>query len=169
MQKFENLDYALEHCEKIILSAHLPQTDEEISPIAEQLRRIFADDRQAAAFEKHLRYVSLPKGNCLIRQGDDSDDLFFIERGRVAVVLQKADATSQRLNSMGPGTVVGETAFFLGSPRPASVITEAETAAYRLTRQSLDTVMMDDHNLAMVFQGFIVRMMAKRLIDVNRV
>jgi hypothetical protein len=33
----------------------------------------------------------------------------------------------------------------------------------------LDTVMMDDHNLAMVFQGFIVRMMAKRLIDVNRV
>lgn len=169
IQKFENLDYALEYCEKIILSAHLPQTDEEIIPIAEQLRRIFADNRQAAAFEKQLRYVSLPKGNCLIRQGDDSNDLFFIERGRVSVVLEKTDATCLRVNSMGPGTIVGEAAFFLGLPRQASVIADTETAAYRLTRQSLDTVMMDDQNLAIVFHEFIVRMMAKRLIDANRV
>jgi SulP family sulfate permease len=169
IRKFEDLDHALEYCEKIILSANLLHADEEICPIAEQLRRAFTDGRQAAAFEEHLRYVTLSKGDYLVRQGDDSDDLFFIERGRVAVVLEKAGAAFLRINSMGPGTVVGETAFFLGLPRSASVIAEAETAAYRLTRQSLDTIAADDPELVIAFHGFIVRMLAERLIDANRV
>jgi len=169
IRKFEDLDHVLEYCEKIILSARLLHTDEEICPMAELLRGTFPDGRQAAAFEKHLRYVTLSKGDYLVRQGDDSDDLFFIERGRVTVVIEKVGATPLRINSMGPGTVVGETAFFLGLPRSASVIAETETAAYRLTRQSLETIAADDPELVIAFHGFIVRMLAERLIDANRV
>lgn len=168
VRKFEDLDHALEYCEKIILSANLLHADEEICPIAEQLRRAFPDGRQAAAFEEHLTHVSLSRGDYLVRQGDASDDLFFIERGRVAVILEKADTAAVRINSMGPGTVVGETAFFLGLPRSASVIAETETAAYRLTRQSLDAVAAGDPELGIAFHGFIVRMLAERLIDANR-
>jgi SulP family sulfate permease len=169
IRKFEDLDHAMEYSETIILSAHLLQSDEEICPISEQLRVAFPDGRQAAAFEKHLRYAPFFKGDRLIRQGDTSDDLFFIERGRVSVVLEKDGATFLRINAMGPGTVVGETAFFLGLSRSASVIAETEIVAYQLTKQSLDSIVADDPALATAFNGFIVRMLAERLVDANRV
>jgi SulP family sulfate permease len=168
LRKFDDLDHALEYCEKIIISEHLPRADEDFCPIARQLKRVFPDDEQAAAFEKYLKPVTLPRGDHLILQGDDSGDLFFIERGRVAVVLEKSGAPGLRINSMGPGTVVGEIALFLGWPRSASVIAESEIEAHRLTRQALEIISKDNPDLVIAFQGFLVRMLAERLIDANR-
>jgi SulP family sulfate permease len=167
IRRFDDLDHALEYCERSIVSAHLPQPEEDIYPIGEQLRNALPD-RQAEAFRTHLQQVSLRKGEYLIRQGDGSDDLFFIERGRVAVMLEMPDATMLRINTMGPGTVVGETAFFLGPPRSATVVVETDITAYRLTRESLDTIRTRDPDLAIAFHEFMVRMLSERLVDANR-
>jgi sulfate permease, SulP family len=168
LRKFEDLDHALEYCEKIIISEYMPRADEDDFPISEQLRQAFPDENQAAAFQKYLKPVTLPQGHHLIRQGDRSDDLFFIERGRVAVILEKPGTMAFRINSMGPGTVVGEIALFLGWQRSASVIAESEIKAHTLTRETLGRISKDDPDLVIAFQGFLVRMLAERLIDANR-
>ncbi len=168
VSKFDDLDHALEYCEKIIISAHSPPMDEEIYPVREQLRRAFADSRHAQTFEKYLEPVLLARGEFLIRQRDGSDDLFFIERGRVAVILEKPDGSLLRVNAMGPGTVVGEIAFLLGSPRSANVVVEADIVARKLTRKSLVTIRKHDPELAVAFHEFLARMLSERLVDANR-
>ena len=166
--RFDDLDLALEHCEKMIIAGYLPRADEGLYPIAEQLKEAFVDGARAAAFEKYLRRINLPEGACLIRDGAGTDDLFFIERGRVAVVVEGPGGVSTRVNSMGPGTVIGETAFFLGLPRSASVVVEADMVGFQLTRQSWDLMAVENPALLIAFQRSLLRVLAERLADVNR-
>jgi SulP family sulfate permease len=166
--KFDDLTLALEYCEKAIISWHLPEADMETYPISNQLQEAFLDERQAAAFEKYLERIELPEGAYLIRDGDGTDDLFFMERGRVAVIAATQAGAFSRINSMGPGTVVGETAFFLGLPRSASVVVESDMVAHQLTRKSLDLMTVDDPELLIAFQRSMLRLLAERLADANK-
>jgi SulP family sulfate permease len=168
VHKFDDLDHALEYCEKTIICAHMLSTDEDSYPVEELLKPAFPDPEKAKAFAAYLQSISLSKGDYLFRQGDDSDDLFFIESGWVAVVLEKPPATPLRINSMGPGTVVGEIGFFLERPRVDSAIAETEARVHQLTRKSLEIIRSESPELFIAFEGFIARMLAKRLNDMYR-
>lgn len=168
VHQFDDLDHALEFCEMSIISAHMPPAHDSIYPIGEQLRKAFPGEGEAEAFMKHLQHISLSEGDYLIRQGDGLDDLFFIESGRVAVILERSEAVPLRLNAMGPGTIVGEIAFFLGPPRSATLVVETDLTAYRLSRESLKAIRRSDPALSIAFHEFMARVLAERLIEADR-
>jgi SulP family sulfate permease len=130
---------------------------------------------------EYLEQAELEAGYCLLREGEDSDGLYFIESGQLIAQIsiegkpadeyvEKHSASSKviRLRAMGPGTVVGEVGMYLDTPRTASVIARKNSVVYRLSGDALERMQKQDPELASEFLQYIVRLLAERLADNNR-
>jgi len=60
-------------------------------------------------------------GDIIIRQGDKGDRAYIIEEGRVEIVLEKQDRTTQSLGTRGVGAMIGEMALIDQAPRSATI------------------------------------------------
>ena len=69
----------------------------------------------------------LEKGQLLFREGDPSDAMYVIKKGKITITKTKGDSEVE-LASMGPGQMFGEMAFFDQKPRSAN----ARAAAARI-------------------------------------
>ena len=71
-----------------------------------------------AEIERRFKRRRVIRGELLIRQGETADALFIVISGRFRVELAaRADAIAE----IGPGSPIGEIAFFTGMPRTAGV------------------------------------------------
>jgi SulP family sulfate permease len=77
----------------------------------------------------------------------------------------RPDGETVRLQTMSPGTVVGEVTLYLGTARTASVIAETPATVYRLTRPRLEDMERDDPELAAAVHRLFARLLASRLTD----
>ena len=68
--------------------------------------------RDASALQNYLERIVTEVGDAVVHQGEDSDALYFIESGRVDVLLQGDGKDVLRLRSMTAGTVIGEVGFY---------------------------------------------------------
>jgi SulP family sulfate permease len=129
----------------------------------------------------YLEIREVEEGYCLMRQGEASDGLYFIESGQV-IAQVSTDETSQdesvnsesgygrtvRLRAMRPGSVVGEVGMYLGIPRTASVVANRPSTLYYLSLEALMKMEEKDPALASAFHQFIARLLAERLSDNSR-
>ena len=68
----------------------------------------------------YMERSNVDKNHYLVLQGDPSKELFFIESGKVKVIVELDNGRTMRVRTMGAGTVVGEIGLYLvrnGSPR----------------------------------------------------
>ena len=90
------------------------------SPSTAQLKEI------PDAFVRELaslgRVRSYPKNSVFITEGDSSDSLFVVLKGKVKVFVSDNEGHEMILDTHGPGEYVGEMALD-GNPRSASVMT----------------------------------------------
>ena len=112
----------------------------------------------------YLENVEVPTGHVLIRQGDRSEDLFFLEEGYLTVQLE-TDHGVTRLRAVGPGTIVGELTHYLETPRTATVVAETPCRLYRLSHHALERLEEADPKLALVLHRSLARLMARRIVD----
>ena len=84
-----------------------------------------------------------PAGSVLMRQGEVSDGMHVVVRGRVQVERSHPDLTEPLvLAELGPGEVVGEMGVLDGEPRSATVIALEETETMELrSAQLAETVL----------------------------
>lgn len=61
----------------------------------------------------------LEKGELLFREGDPSDSMYVVKKGRISITKTKGDSEVELAN-MGPGQMFGEMAFFDQKPRSAN-------------------------------------------------
>ena len=66
-------------------------------------------------------------GEVIMRQGDVSDALHVITRGRVRVERDQPGETPLVLAELGPGDVIGEMGLLDGGPRSATVTASEDT------------------------------------------
>jgi SulP family sulfate permease len=165
---FPDLDRGLEWCEDQILDIegvtrrHVPTT------LRAQLAESGFETADTKRLMDHLEQVKVKEGEYLIRQGDEPDDLYFIELGRVSIYLELGDDRRVRLRTLGMGTAVGELGLYLDERRSASVIADMPSIAHRLTRQTLDEMRQKDPELAAAFHELIIRLVSERLAAANR-
>jgi CRP/FNR family cyclic AMP-dependent transcriptional regulator len=90
------------------------------SPTATQLKDI--GDSFVRELASLGRVRTYPKNSVFITEGDQSDSLFVVLKGKVKVFVSDNEGHEMILDTHGPGEYVGEMAFD-GNPRSASVMT----------------------------------------------
>jgi CRP-like cAMP-binding protein len=79
-------------------------------------------------------------GDYVFKQGDQGDFLYFLNSGRVDIILENG-AKHQRLTSLGAGDFFGEAALLSNKPRSASVKCITPCKLTRISKSSLDRMM----------------------------
>ena len=156
-QVFPDLDHALEYAENAVLA---------IAPDGATIDEMERALPEVALGEEILAYgtrVSWQAGDHAIRHGEQSEEMYFVESGRLTARLELPDGSHIRLRTIVPGTVIGEVACYLGRPRSASVVADRDSSAFRITKDALDRMRHEDSSLAVAFHEFMVRTAAERL------
>jgi SulP family sulfate permease len=160
---FSTLDLGLEWCEDQILElkgfAEQPIPTTHCAQLADNGCNRELVDRLI----EYMELIEINAGEYLIHQGDPAEDMFYIETGRVSVVLVSEENQPVRLRTLSSGTTVGELGLYLGSPRTASVVADESTCAYRLSKEALQEMKERDIGLASAFHEMITRQLAERL------
>ncbi len=95
-----------------------------------------------------------PKDALLFLQGTQGESCFMLLRGEVEIVKSMSFGDCV-LNTLGPGSVVGQIALVDLAPRTASVIARTETVAIELTREVFDKLIATANRVALRFQEHI--------------
>jgi sulfate permease, SulP family len=161
-QTFPNLDVGLEWCEEQLLGLN------RIAPIikpslGQQLAGLFTDEAHLSHLLSYLTKQHLEEGAYLFRQGEVAYNMYFIETGQIAILLEHGDGTTIRLRSAGPGTVVGEMGIYTDAPRTASAVAEHPTAVYCLSAQKLTEIQKTEPEVVAALHKFIVLLLIQRL------
>ena len=163
----DELDQGLEWAEDALLEsvagsaeARPIELTEALAPIAEEG---IAAERIATSFEQ----LELPAGEHLVRQGENSTELYYLESGEVTVTLEVVGGKPVRLRTLRAGTFVGELAWYLGDVRSASVVTDTSCRVHKLSLDALHTLEQRDAEAAAAFHRFMARFLAGRLVETN--
>jgi SulP family sulfate permease len=169
MQVFEDLDRGLQIFEDMLLALlPLEARGGDARHIVDLLESELGNRDAAKTLFGYLEPLELESGDHLIEEGAQSGELYFLERGLISVVLEPKGGARIRLRSLRAGAIVGEIALYLGSKRTASVVADVPSRAWRLDRAALDRMSETDPATASLFHEFIVRHLARRLGDTNR-
>lgn len=163
---FDSLEAALEAAEDALLSEH-PL----IAPDGDGLAKLFSasapDHPRLADLRSLLDLRHLGHGAVLIDKGSDQRDLYFVESGRLAVLLDAGAGQKVRVRSFTSGSVLGEVARYLAIPRTASVLSEGESTVYCLPASTLDRLEREDRDLAALIHAILARGLAEKVVRTN--
>jgi sulfate permease, SulP family len=165
---FPDLDRGLEWVENQLLHGPLSRLAQQQS-LRENMAQLGFDDAHLSALITFLEKRSVGAGDYLIRQGDTSDGVYFLESGQVTAQLELLGKPAVRLESMGPGHVLGELGYYLGQQRSAAVIADEPCTVHFLSAANLTRMEQSAPELAARFHRAIVQLLAARTSHLVRV
>lgn len=166
---FLSLDHALEWCEnKLLMQEGMAEVMLMHQSIRHQVRNVVSDVTLLDKFITYLERIDLNKGEFLVREGDNFNDIFFIESGHIAAQKRLPGDKVIRLQMMTSGAVVGEIAFYLNVTRSVDLIAETPATVYRLKSESLKKMQKEDPQMLQEFHQSIAKILSERLLEANR-
>lgn len=163
---FDDLDHSLEWCENDILTL-ASITEDHTGNIRDQLTAFFHGALDVNDLIPYLQRRELRQGECLINEGADSDDMFFLESGTLSVELRLEKDRSIRVRRLRPGSIVGEVAYYNKGFRTASVTACEPCVVYQLTHQAIADMKRQNSILAAHFHEHMASLLADRLFIAN--
>jgi SulP family sulfate permease len=168
LRYFADLDHGVQWCEERILAV-APAAGAVESGLAQQLEAFVGGRTGVEKLVSYLRRCEYAAGDYLVRQGDQPDEIYFIESGQVSAQLESPGQSSVRLETMSGGRAVGELGFFLGIPRTAAVIVDEPSVIYSLSTEALAGIEERDPEAANLFYRIIAYLLAQRTVHLTRV
>ena len=165
--KLAGIDEALERGEQVLLSTNRGNQIAK-SSFSDWLATTLGSAEYAAILQRHLVAAPYKAGDFLCRHGDATDDLYFIEQGRLCATLEMGVSAPTRVRVFGPKTIVGEIAFVLNVPRTASLRVDEEALVWSLDRRAFGELMKAHPDLALALWQHVVRIQAERLSFATR-
>lgn len=164
----EDFDRGLAWCESALLAAVAPDIVAG-TPVAVRdiLAMVVGDAATADVLMPYLDRLERETGDTLIAEGAASSDLYFLEAGRAAVTIASPEG-ALRLATVGPGSIVGEMAFYRGGARVASVVAEEAIVAWQLSASSILRLEAERPAALIRFHRGMARLLAERLAGANR-
>jgi SulP family sulfate permease len=162
-----DLDHAAQWCEDRVLE-EAGVSAAPAAPLDRLLRDGLGVNVDLARLAPYMEPMDVAEGQEVIRQGEPSEDMLFLESGSLTAVITLPGGQSMRLRTMAPGVVVGEMGLYLESHRTASVVSESASRLHRLSRRSLDEMQVRDPELAAALHRAFARLLAQRLRDTTQ-
>ncbi|PWK59353.1 patatin-like phospholipase family protein [Roseicyclus mahoneyensis] len=103
-----------------------------------------------------LPQQTVRRGDVLIAAGTSADAMYLVRTGRFRVARDGVD-----LAEIGPGSVIGEIAFFTGQPRTADVIAARDSVVLRVRQQDYEALCRDNPGLARAISGELADRLAR--------
>jgi small-conductance mechanosensitive channel/CRP-like cAMP-binding protein len=114
------------------------------------LRSLPDEQRRTLASKSSLRLYA--DGETIVRQGDNSTELFVVDHGSVVVVKERGsregDRSEVELAQLGPGAFFGEMALMTGEPRTATVRAKTACSMFVIDHAALRGVLESIPHLA---------------------
>lgn len=89
-----------------------------------------------------MREVNMVSGQRVIKEGDDGDFLFVIEKGHLDC-MKIIDGDERVVKTCAPGDVFGELALLYNCPRAASVVAKETCVCWQLDRETFNHIVKD--------------------------
>jgi len=106
------------------------------------------EDHETAHLEKVAVKKSYPKNMIVVSEGDVSDCLYVIDKGKVRAIINDEDGKEITLNIHGPGEYFGELSLIDGDPRSATIITKEPTKFIIIKRTDLKELLLSNANMS---------------------
>ena len=90
-----------------------------------------------------------------------------MEWGQVSTLFEADGGQTQRVQTLGAGTIVGEIAFYTKSPYETSAVADRSSKLYRLGVSELQRMQQSDPKAAAAFSEFALSLFANRLTYAN--
>jgi len=101
-------------------------------------RHFHSDDGHLIeTIRSEAEFVDLQSGELLFRQGERSDDVYFLLSGRLRAHTEDGGKRTI-LGEIGRGETVGELALFTDEPRSASIVALRNSALVKVTRRQVE-------------------------------
>jgi signal transduction histidine kinase len=140
--------------------AETDERSEALRPLAETLRsppedqvpqpeddRPFVERLEPADLEALTakgRAEFFASGSVICREGDEGNEIYILQKGRIAVLKEVSSGRPVLLSIRGPGEILGEMSLVGGQRRSASLVAVEETQVLRITAD-LFRVLMNEH------------------------
>ena len=115
-------------------------------------------NEQLAAIWSRAKIHNVHRGETLIRQNTSSDSVYVVVSGRFEISIEGGKSA---IAEIGVGEPIGETGFFSGAPRTATVIAARDLVVLELDRASFDSAARD----VPAIHQTLLRALARRLAD----
>jgi SulP family sulfate permease len=162
---FPDLDHGIEWCEEQIVAAARLEAEEK--SLADHFAGILPEE-QLHQILQYLQRQEFAPGEYLMRQEDESDDLYIVEAGQVTSQIENPGQPPLRLETMRGGRTVGEMGFYLNTPRSAAVIADEASVTYRLSRDALARMELEEPQAALAFHRLMVQLLGERATHLMR-
>jgi glutaminase len=145
----DDLDAAMEWAENQLLAKH--------GRIKAELQNVTVEDfvlcqgftpEEITIFKKLLKPCTFKADDVVLKDGEESTDLFFLKRGKVSVMVGDKEGHEHRVVTYSPGMAFGEVAFLDRSPRSATVRADTDIECEMLSAQKFDAVTNDHPAMA---------------------
>jgi len=166
---FATRDHGVEWCENQILADEEPFSLGAQDSLEVRLSKILPASIAPSRLMKYLQRIEVETGEVLMRQGESSDELYFIESGAATVQLEHADGRTTRLRALRQGSVVGEIEYYLRSDNFASVVMSEAGVVYRLAYQDFECLPASEPELAATLHQWLAGLLAERTAENNRI
>lgn len=161
-----DVNTALERCEAILLTDL--EFDDAVQALQDQLIAQLGESEWNATLVAATERLVIPPDTHLIRTGDTARDVFYVERGRLAVQVAGPDGAPLRLRTMTAGAIVGEVALYTRQPRGADVVALEETVVHRLSEEALARLERETQAAAVLLHRLVATNLSGKLTVANR-
>ncbi|MBF0145609.1 MAG: SLC26A/SulP transporter family protein [Magnetococcales bacterium] len=154
LQTFATLDEAIEWVEDQILAGDVAGRVAEEWPLPIHEFPLFlgleeeGKEGVLALLGKVVEERSYKAGETLFQRGDPGDEMYFIRKGGVRIVLPIHHGKEHTLAIFGRGGFLGDMAFIDLAPRSSNAVTIMDTEVFILSRHQFDLVSGEDPEMA---------------------
>ena len=127
-----------------------------------------ATDEEWATLLAHTRYRRFEPGEVIVTAGARDQSLYLVLEGELEVLAPRGRRRSQRIASVGAGSVIGELSFFDGGARSALVRSATQAVLAELSRVEFDALAAASPALARRLLFDLGRILAQRLRAVQQ-
>lgn len=160
---FDNLDFALEWVEDEILHKEKIKDDNIVFGLNEI--ELFSGFSEGAlkTLALALEEKKYSKGELVFSIKEEGDEIYFIRKGNIKIVLPLAGGTSHHLVTITKGSFFGDMAFLDRRKRSANASAEDEVHLYVLSRKKFDAVCIRHPEIAGQFFEKLAFVLSHRL------